>query len=149
MASQPRVPALAGRGHLALSEPELRAWGEAFGHAAEPPLIVALSGDLGTGKTTLVQAICRGYGVREAVTSPTFALVHEYAAARSPVYHLDLYRLRTPDDLLGIGWHDMVGAHALVLVEWPERAGALLPGHVPLALAHHPEREDCRLLLAG
>ncbi|HEU4630783.1 MAG TPA: tRNA (adenosine(37)-N6)-threonylcarbamoyltransferase complex ATPase subunit type 1 TsaE [Gemmatimonadaceae bacterium] len=150
MATSPRVPPLAPQGHLSLAEPELRAWGEAFGRAVEAPLVVALSGDLGTGKTTLVQAICRGYGVGEPVTSPTFALIHEYAGARSPVYHLDLYRLRAPDELLGLGWHDVVGAHALVLVEWPERAGALLPAdHVPIALAHDPAHDDRRLLLAG
>src|SRR5688500_19415751 len=104
---------------------ELEAWGESFGRAASPPLVIALAGDLGAGKPTLVQAICRGYGVTEPVTSPTFALVHEYAAPRSPVYHLDLYRLKGPQDLEELGWFDIVGAHALVLIEWPERAGDL------------------------
>lgn len=146
----PLVPPLAEQGALAMSEAELRDWGRRFGRAAHPPLVITITGELGAGKTTLAQAICAGYGVTEEVTSPTFALVHEYAGARSPVYHLDLYRLRTPDDLLGIGWHDIVGAHALVLVEWPERAGALLPpAHVPIALAHDPAHDDRRLLLAG
>jgi len=73
-----------------MSREELVAWGEALGHAATPPLIITLAGDLGAGKTTLAQAICAGYGVTESVTSPTFALVHRYDAPRSPVYHLDL-----------------------------------------------------------
>src|SRR5687768_17140821 len=103
------MPPLAGRGHLTVTEPELRAWGEAFGHAAHAPLVVALSGELGTGKTTLAQAICRGYGVTEPVTSPTYTLVHEYAGARAPVLHLDLYRLESPAGLLEIGWYDIVG----------------------------------------
>jgi tRNA threonylcarbamoyladenosine biosynthesis protein TsaE len=146
----PHAPPLAGRGRLTLAEPELRAWGEAFGRAARAPLVVALSGDLGTGKTTLAQAICAGYGVHEPVTSPTFALVHEYAAPGSPVFHLDLYRLAGPADLAHIGWHEIVGAAALVLVEWPERAGDLLPsGHVPLALDHVPGDDGRRILLAG
>jgi tRNA threonylcarbamoyladenosine biosynthesis protein TsaE len=146
----PLVPPLADRGRLLLSEAELRAWGEAFGRSAAAPLLVTLAGDLGSGKTTLAQAICRGFGVAEPVTSPTFALVHEYAGARAPVYHLDLYRLRSPDELPGLGWHDILGANALVLVEWPERAGALLPAeHVPIALEHSPEHPDRRLLLAG
>ena len=146
----PIAPPLAGRGRLTLSEPELRGWGEAFGHAARAPLVVALSGDLGTGKTTLAQAICRGYGVTEQVTSPTYTLVHEYAGAHSPVYHLDLYRLESPGALLEVGWHEIVGANALVLVEWPERAGPLLPAdHVPIALDHAPGQPDRRLLLAG
>jgi tRNA threonylcarbamoyladenosine biosynthesis protein TsaE len=146
----PLVPPLAPRGHLTLSESELRAWGESFGRAAQPPLVVTVSGDLGAGKTTLVQAVCRGYGVVEPVTSPTYALVHEYSAERSPVYHLDLYRLERPSELEGIGWHEIVAAPALVLVEWPERAGELLPpGHVPIALDHLAERPDRRVLLAG
>ena len=77
-----------------MTRDELVAWGEALGRAVSPPLVVALAGDLGAGKTTLAQAMCRGYGVTEPVTSPTFALVHRYDAARSPVYHLDLYRIR-------------------------------------------------------
>jgi tRNA threonylcarbamoyladenosine biosynthesis protein TsaE len=146
----PRVPPLAERGRLLLGEPELRAWGEAFGRAARAPVLVTLAGELGTGKTTLVQAICRGYGVEEPVTSPTFALVHEYQAPRSRVYHLDLYRLRDQRELMELGWHELLDAHALVLVEWPERAGDLLPAaHVPIALDHAPEHPDRRILLAG
>jgi tRNA threonylcarbamoyladenosine biosynthesis protein TsaE len=144
------VPPLAARGHIALTLPELVAWGERFGRALAPPMVVAISGDLGAGKTTLVQAICRGYGVTEPVTSPTFALVHEYHAPRSLVYHIDLYRLERPADLTNIAWDDIVRAEALVLVEWPERAGERMPsGHVPIDLAHLPGEPDKRVLLAG
>lgn len=146
----PLVPPRADRGRIAVTEAELRAWGEAFGRAASAPLVVTLAGDLGAGKTTLVQAICRGYGVTQPVTSPTFALVHEYAAPRSPVYHLDLYRLRSEAELEGLGWDELMSAPALVLVEWPERAGDQLPrDHVPLAVEHLPGRDDQRVLLAG
>jgi len=144
------VPPLAQRGHLALTEPELVAWGERFGRAAKPPLLVAISGELGAGKTTLVRAICRGFGVRDDVTSPTYSLVHEYEAPRGSVYHLDLYRLEHERDLVNIGWDDIVSADALVLVEWPERAaGQLPPRSVHLELEHHPGDADRRLLLAG
>ena len=68
-----------------MTEAELRDWGHRFGRSAHPPLVVTISGELGAGKTTLVQAICEGYGVTDEVTSPTFALVHEYEAPRSPV----------------------------------------------------------------
>lgn len=149
-AHHPHAPPLAARGRITLDEAELRAWGERFGAAARAPLVVTLAGDLGAGKTTLVQAICRGYGVTDAVTSPTFALVHEYAAPRSPVYHLDLYRLKGPHDLVELGWDEIVGAPALVLVEWPERAGDLVPpAHVPIALEHLPGDDARRVLLAG
>ena len=149
-AHAPLVPPLAERGALAMTEEELREWGRKFGRAAHPPLLVSISGELGAGKTTLVQAICRGYGVQEEVTSPTFALVHEYEASRSPVHHLDLYRLERPDELDALGWDEIVGARALVLVEWPERAGGRLPaGHVTLSLQHLPHDPDRRLLYAG
>jgi len=143
------VPARASDSRVSLTLPELIGWGERFGRAVAAPLIVALSGELGAGKTTLAQAICRGYGVAERVTSPTFTLVHEYAGARSPVFHLDLYRLSRPEDLTAIGWDEIVGREALVLVEWPERAGARLPGHVPIELALVPDDPERRLLLAG
>ena len=107
-----------------LSLEELRAWGESLGAGLRPGGIVTLEGDLGAGKTTLAQAICRGYGVADAVTSPTFALVHEYRAPRSRVLHIDLFRLEGPHDLANIGWDDALASDALVLVEWPERAGA-------------------------
>jgi tRNA threonylcarbamoyladenosine biosynthesis protein TsaE len=146
----PPVPPLAGRGHLALTEGDLTDWGERFGRAARPPLLVTLSGDLGTGKTTLARAICRGYGVLDEVTSPTFTLVHEYVGTRSVVYHLDLYRLRGPDELANLGWDDILAVEALVLIEWPEHAGNLLPeGHVPILLQHLPGDPDKRLLYAG
>lgn len=146
----PVVPPGAARSRLALTRDELAAWGEALGRAAHAPLVVTLAGDLGAGKTTLAQAICRGYGVAESVTSPTYALVHEYASPRGAVYHLDLYRLENPRELDGLGWDEIVGAQALVLVEWPERAGGRLPAdHVALDLEHLPGDDGRRLLLAG
>jgi tRNA threonylcarbamoyladenosine biosynthesis protein TsaE len=144
------VPALAPRGRVAMTRDELVAWGEAFGRAAKPPLVVTLAGDLGAGKTTLAQAICAGYGVAEPVTSPTFALVHRYNAPLSAVYHLDLYRLQRPSELVNLGWDEIVIAHALVIVEWPERAGELIPpDHVPIDLEYAPSDPDRRVLLAG
>ena len=146
----PLVPMLADHGALAMDETELRDWGRRFGRAAHPPLVVTLAGELGTGKTTLVQSICEGYGVVSEVTSPTFALVQEYDAPRSAVYHLDLYRLDRPDQLDALAWDEIVSARALVLVEWPERAGDRLPGgRVTLSLQHLPDDPGRRLLYAG
>ncbi|MEY4609088.1 MAG: hypothetical protein RL625_1305 [Gemmatimonadota bacterium] len=122
-----------------LSEAELRAWGYALGEAAEPGTILALEGDLGAGKTTLAQAIARGWGVSVEVTSPTYAIVHAYAAPRGPLHHFDLYRLERPEQLAPIGWDEMLGANGLVVVEWPERAGKWLPHEVQrIQLAHLP-----------
>lgn len=132
---------------LHLTEADLSAWGERFGRDTVLPRVVALEGDLGAGKTTLARAICRGFGVTGEVTSPTFALVHEYDAPRGPVYHLDLYRLEGARDLTNIAWDEIMSDRALVVVEWPERAGGRLPpSAVRLGLAHVPGDPDRRSL---
>lgn len=144
------VPPRAERGHLKLSEKELRAWGEELGRAATPPLVITLTGELGVGKTTLAQSICVGYGVTDEVTSPTYALVHQYSAPRSAVFHVDLYRIESPDQLTNIGWDEIVAARALILVEWPERAGTRLPDdHLPIDLDYMAGDPARRILLAG
>jgi tRNA threonylcarbamoyladenosine biosynthesis protein TsaE len=147
----PEVPARAARSRIALGRDDRMGGGEAFGRAARPPLVVTLAGELGAGKTTLAQAICRGFGVVEEVTSPTYALVHEYHGRAGRVFHLDLYRLKHADELTNIGWDDVLAApDALVLVEWPERAGAQLPAdHVPIDLEYAPDDDGVRILLAG
>lgn len=146
----PLIPPLADHGALAMREDELRDWGRRFGRAAHAPLLITITGELGAGKTTLVQAICAGYGVTDDVTSPTFALVHEYQSRRSAVHHLDLYRLDRPDQLDVIGWDEIVNGGGLVLIEWPERAGDRVPaGHATLSLQHLPDDPDRRLLYAG
>jgi len=117
----------------------LTAWGELFGASLSAPTLVTLDGELGAGKTTLAQAICRGCGVSEPVTSPTFALVHQYRGTRTMVFHLDLYRIDTPADLATLAWDEIAGANAVVLVEWPERAGALLgTADIAIRLEHIP-----------
>jgi len=110
-------------------------------------VLVTLEGDLGTGKTTLVQAMCRGVGIREDVTSPTFALVNEYQVDDRTVFHLDLYRLQGPDDLTNLGWDDIVNSDAIVFVEWPDRAGNRLPSdRIRIRLDHIPGDDSRRRL---
>jgi tRNA threonylcarbamoyladenosine biosynthesis protein TsaE len=92
------------------------------------PVVVGLSGELGSGKTTLVQAICRGLGAHVVATSPTYALVHQYETPHgAPIYHVDCYRLKSPDDARDLGFEDMMRERAIVLIEWPERAGPWVP----------------------
>lgn len=144
------IPDHVSDGRIALTEHELIAWGGCLGRAVRPPLIIALAGELGAGKTTLVRAICDGCGVRDAVTSPTFTLVHQYAGASFPVYHLDLYRLAGPAELTNIGWEEIVGSNALILIEWPDRAGDRLPAQaMTIELEHLPDDPARRVLLAG
>ncbi len=144
------VPPLAGKGRITLDEVELRHWGRELGAAITPPLVVSLTGELGAGKTTLAQSICDGFGVSEPVTSPTYALVHRYDAEKSPVYHIDLYRLENEAQLENIGWNDILVERALVIVEWPERAGNLMPdGHLHIDLEYLADDQSRRVLLAG
>ena len=91
------------------------------------PVVVALHGSLGAGKTHLVKGVCSGLGIDPArVTSPTFTIVHEYPGGRVPVFHVDAFRLEGPDDLLAIGVEDVLKS-GLVLIEWPDRLSELLP----------------------
>jgi tRNA threonylcarbamoyladenosine biosynthesis protein TsaE len=144
------LPILAGEGRLVLDEGEMSHWGSELGRAIVPPLLITLTGDLGTGKTTLAKAICYGYGVEDTVSSPTFSLVQRYSAPKSPVYHVDLFRLKGETDLTNIGWDDLLGEHAVVLVEWPERAGTRIPDdHLPLDIDYAPGDPHRRVLLAG
>jgi len=88
--------------------------------------VVWLEGDLGAGKTTLARALAAGRGARQSATSPTFSLVHQYGTSRGPVYHVDCYRLRAPEEASELDWATMVEGD-LLLIEWPERAGAWAP----------------------
>ena len=112
---------------MRLRADELSRFGEELGRGLSAPAVIGLSGELGTGKTTLVQAICRGLGARALATSPTYALVHHYETADWPVYHVDCYRLRSRDEARDLGFEDMLRESAIVLIEWPERAGAWAP----------------------
>ena len=111
-----------------LDEAALVRWGRALGEtAAREGLFVALYGPLGAGKTRLAQAACAGAGVREAVTSPTYTLVHWYEGAGGPVAHADLYRIRDASELPALGWEELESHAGPVFVEWAERAGEELP----------------------
>jgi tRNA threonylcarbamoyladenosine biosynthesis protein TsaE len=121
---------------------DTRRLGAAIARVLEEGDLVILSGDLGAGKTFLVRAIARALGVDGPVTSPTFALVQEYAAPRAPLVHVDLYRLRGPDlagEVARLGLRERRREGALVLVEWGEDAADALGGEpslvVSLALA--------------
>lgn len=130
-----------------LTEPELALWGERFGRDLVLPAFVTLRGDLGAGKTSLVRAIGRSQGALEALTSPSYGLVHEYRSLRGTVTHVDLYRLNGPDELLQIGWEEIIRLRGLVMVEWPERAVGALPKRVIALLLEYVEgRPDVRRL---
>jgi len=134
------VPPLAPHGDQLMTLDELVAFGESLGDAARAvlPCVITLAGDLGTGKTTFTRAIGHGFGVLEPVTSPTFALVHEYRAEGDErLFHLDLYRIKGPYELANIGWEELLTERAVLIIEWPDRAGDLIPPDaLAIALAH-------------
>jgi tRNA threonylcarbamoyladenosine biosynthesis protein TsaE len=107
---------------ISTSPEQTQALGEEWGRAAQPGSVIALSGDLGAGKTQLVIGLARGLGITARISSPTFALVHEYRAGRLPLFHLDLYRLDTPAQILGAGLEEYLDHPAgIAVVEWADR----------------------------
>ena len=131
-----------------LTRPELEAEGETLGRSLPPRTLLAFEGELGAGKTTFIQAIARGLGVAGGATSPTYALVHRYRGRRGPVFHLDCYRLRSPDEAADLDWEGLVSEGDAILVEWPEQAGAWLPRPARRFRLHHLADPDRRGLEA-
>jgi tRNA threonylcarbamoyladenosine biosynthesis protein TsaE len=108
------------------SPDETVAWGRAFAEKLRAGDVVALTGELGAGKTCLTKGIAAGLGIASPVTSPTFTLIHEYNG-RLPVSHVDLYRLQSPNEALAIGLLDYLGSDGVCIVEWAEKIAGLLP----------------------
>lgn len=100
---------------------ETESLGEGWGRAAQRGLVIALSGDLGAGKTQLVKGIARGLGVTTRVHSPTFTLVNEYGGGRLKLFHLDLYRLETLAQIHSAGIEDFLQPDGVAVIEWAER----------------------------
>lgn len=102
--------------------------------------VVALCGDLGAGKTHFVKGLADGLGATTEATSPTFTLIHEYADGRLPLFHFDLYRLETDDELLRIGFDDYLDAGGVLAIEWADKFPALMPAHTRwLRFSHRPD----------
>ena len=94
--------------------------GEALGKILQPGTVLAYEGDLGAGKTAFTRGLARGLGCTEQVTSPTYTIVNEYLSGRMPLFHFDMYRLRSSDDLFDIGWEDYLDRNGICAVEWSE-----------------------------
>lgn len=94
--------------------------GEALAKNLQPGTILAYRGDLGAGKTAFTRGLARGLGCKETVTSPTYTIVNEYLGGRLPLFHFDMYRLASSDDLWDIGWEDYLDREGVCAVEWSE-----------------------------
>ena len=106
--------------YITNSPEETEALGAALGRALQPGTVIAYTGDLGAGKTAFTRGIARGLGIRDAVTSPTYTIVNEYLSGRLPLFHFDMYRLHSSDDLWDIGWEDYLERNGICAVEWSE-----------------------------
>lgn len=128
-------------GILVRSEGEMVALGRRLAELLEPGDVLGLVGDLGAGKTHLVQGVLEGLGASQPAASPTFALVHEHADGRLPVAHFDFYRMRAPEEALGLGWDEYLRGEMVLLVEWADRfdGGLMPPGTRWLVLTHAGE----------
>jgi tRNA threonylcarbamoyladenosine biosynthesis protein TsaE len=109
---------------------ETEALGEAWAREARRGWVIGLSGDLGAGKTQLVKGLARGLGVTERVHSPTFALVNQYTTGRLPLFHLDLYRLDTTEQIRSAGLEDYVSPDGVAVIEWMDK---MADGRWPMA----------------
>lgn len=127
------------------------AWAMTWAHHLSAGTIIALHGDLGAGKTCLVQGLARGLDIQGPVHSPTFTLINEYRG-RLPLYHLDLYRLRGEQDALDIGIEQYLPGDGITVIEWADRIQTLLPDqtfHVLLDHGPEPHQRTITLLPPG
>ena len=108
--------------------------GEALAKSLQPGTILAYRGDLGAGKTAFTRGLARGLGCKETVTSPTYTIVNEYLGGRLPLFHFDMYRLASSDDLWDIGWEDYLEREGVCAVEWSENVADAMENAVTVTI---------------
>lgn len=124
---------------------ETRRLGALLGQLLVGGEVICLEGELGTGKTSLIQGIGRGQGIREPITSPTFTLVSEYPGRVGTFYHVDLYRLDTPDEIIAAGIDGYLYEDGICVIEWAEKAKDILPQHCLCINLQHVGEHERRL----
>lgn len=130
---------------LIKSEEDTRAFGHGLAEKLRPNTVVALIGDLGTGKTTLTKYIAEGLGIKETITSPTFTIVYEYHSGRLPLYHFDVYRLENADDLFEIGAEEYFYSGGVSIVEWADQVAEILPDDTLCIFIEYGQKEGERV----
>ena len=110
------------------SPEETEAIGQLIASRLQPGTIIAFEGDLGAGKTAFTRGLARGLGAADRVTSPTYTIVNEYLGGRLPLFHFDMYRLHSSDDLFDIGWEDYLERGGICAVEWSENVSDAMEG---------------------
>ena len=119
---------------LTNSPEETEKLGEKLAKQLKPGTVLAYRGDLGAGKTAFTRGLARGLGYTEPVTSPTYTIVNEYLGGRMPLFHFDMYRLSSADDLFDIGWEDYLERGGVCAVEWSENVTEAMEGAVEVSI---------------
>ncbi len=122
--------------------------GEALGKVVKPGTVVAYRGDLGAGKTAFTRGLARGMGIFDMVTSPTYTIVNEYLSGRLPLFHFDMYRLTSGEDLFDIGWEDYLERGGVCAVEWSENVADALENPLTVTIEKTGEQTR-RITLEG
>lgn len=126
---------------------DTRRLGATFASRLAPGDIVALEGDLGSGKTEFVRGACKALGVPDdVVTSPTFTIVNEYSGEGTTVFHIDAYRLKTESEFFDLGYEDYLSGQAIVFIEWPERVSKTLAGGEVIWIRFQHDGENRRTI---
>ena len=120
-----------------------------LGERLEPGAVVAFTGDLGAGKTAFTRGLARGLGISDRVTSPTFTIVNEYEGGRLPLFHFDMYRLGSADELFDIGWEDYLRRGGVCAVEWSENMEEELDERAILVDIRRGEQDGQRVITIG
>ena len=116
------------------SPEQTEAVGTALGKALKPGAVIAYKGDLGAGKTAFTRGVACGLGAKESVTSPTYTIVNEYLSGQYPLFHFDMYRLASSDDLFDIGWEDYLSRGGVCAVEWSENVADAMEGAITVTV---------------
>ncbi len=122
--------------------------GAALGRILQPGAVIAYTGDLGAGKTAFTRGLARGLGATEQVTSPTYTIVNEYLTGRLPLFHFDMYRLHSADDLFDIGWEDYLERGGVCAVEWSENVAEAMEDAITVSIEKTGE-ESRRITVTG
>ena len=118
---------------------ETEAVGAALARVLEPGAVIAYRGDLGAGKTAFTRGLARGLGVKESVTSPTYTIVNEYLSGSMPLFHFDMYRMGSEDELFDIGWEDYLERGGVCAVEWSENVWGAMEDAVIVTISRLSE----------
>ena len=130
------------------SPQETEALGAALAQRLQAGTVIAYRGDLGAGKTAFTRGLARGLGCRDLVTSPTYTIVNEYLGGSLPLFHFDMYRLGSSDDLFDIGWEDYLDRGGICAVEWSENVEDAMEGAVSINIEKLGE-DDRKITIEG